>query len=283
MSMKIVVTGGSGQLGQRVVHELCEHGHQVLSIDRKPHPAGFRPSWTIDLLSPASLFEACAEAEGIVHLAAHIAPNLTTDCATFNDNVNMTYNVLRVASQCGVGRVVLASSIAAYGYLYGMAGSTPDYLPVDEEHRCEPTDPYGLSKVVGERLADAFTLHGGMSIASLRLPGVNYDPAFRRIRDLMKDPGFRRSGFWSYIDVRDAATACRLAIEASFGGHRIFNIAASTSNMREPTHTLVDQFMPELKAIRTNADGNWSGIDSSRAARELGFRAEHVWERYLSD
>jgi nucleoside-diphosphate-sugar epimerase len=139
------------------------------------------------------------------------------------------------------------------------------------------------SKVVGEKLADSFALRDGMNIASLRLPGVNYDPAFRRIRDLMKDPGFRRPGVWSYIDVRDAAVLCRLAIDASFSGHRIFNAAAPTSNMKEPTRELIDRFLPGLKEIRTQAPGNWSGIDSSRAERELSFRAQHVWERYLSE
>jgi nucleoside-diphosphate-sugar epimerase len=277
--MKIVVTGGSGQLGQMVVSELSAHGHEVLSLDRRPHPQGHKPSWSVDLLNPGSLFEACEGAAGVIHLAAHIAPGLTTDCATFNDNVAMTYNVFRAAAQCGVGRAVFASSVAAYGYLYGLPGEAPDYLPVDEDHACQPTDPYGLSKVAGERIAEAFALRDGMQVASLRLPGVNYDPEFRRIRSLLNDPGFRRPGFWSYIDVRDAAVLCRLAIEADFKGHRVFNAAAPSSNMREPTLELIGRFMPGLKDIRRGAEDNWSGIDSSRAERELGFRAQHVWER----
>jgi nucleoside-diphosphate-sugar epimerase len=276
--MKIVVTGGSGQLGRAVVAELSAHGHEVLSLDRKPHPEGHKPSWVADLLDPGSLFEACAGAAGVIHLAAHIAPNLATDCATFNDNVAMTYNVFRAAAQCGVRRAVFASSVAAYGYLYGLHDEMPDYLPVDEDHPCRPVDPYGLSKVAGERIADSFALRDGMQIASLRLPGVNYDPEFRRIMSLHKDPGFRRPGFWSYIDVRDAAVLCRLAIEADFKGHRVFNGAAPSSNMREPTPELIGRFMPALKDTRSRADGNWSGIDSSRAERELGFRARHVWE-----
>jgi nucleoside-diphosphate-sugar epimerase len=279
--MKIVVTGGSGQLGQMVVSELSANGHDVLSLDRKPHPAAFRPSWAVDLLDPGSLYEACAGASGIVHLAAHIAPNLTTDCATFNDNVGMTYNVLKAASANGIKHVVLASSIGAYGFLYGAPGTTPDYLPIDEDHPCRPTDSYGLSKVVGETIADSFALRDGMSIASLRFPGVNYDPAFRRVQDLMNNPGFRAPGFWSYIDVRDAAVSCRLAIEATLAGHRIFNVAAPTSNMREPTHELIRRFLPELQDIRGKQEGNWSGIDSGRAERELGFRAVHTWERSL--
>ena len=278
--MKVVVTGGSGQLGRAVIAELTANGHDVLCLDRKPHPEGFRPSWTVDLLNAGSLYEACAGASAIIHLAAHIAPNLSSDCNTFNENTCMTYNVLKVASDYKIDRVVIASSIASYGYLYGLHGQTPDYLPLDEAHPCRPVDAYGLSKVVGETIADSFALRDGMSIASLRLPGVNYDPAFERIRRLMSDPAFRRPGFWSYIDVRDAALACRLAVEASFNGHRIFNIAAPSSNMREATSELIKRFMPDLMDIRNRQDGNWSGIDSGKAERELKFRAEYTWEHY---
>ncbi|MBA2689734.1 MAG: hypothetical protein H0U63_02905 [Burkholderiales bacterium] len=99
----------------------------------------------------------------------------------------------------------------------------------------------------------------------------------------MKDPAYRRAGFWTYVDVRDAAAACRLAIEATFSGHRIFNVAAPTSNMREPTQELIRRFFPELNDIRSEQDANWSGLDSTRAERELGFRARHTWERCTSD
>ncbi len=276
--MKVLVTGGSGQLGQHVVGELACAGHHVLSIDRHRHPAGHRPSLTGDLRDPEVLLGACAGVDGVVHLAAHIKPGIASDYATFNDNTQMTYNVLRAAAECGVRRAVIASSLAAYGYLYGHPGGTPDYLPLDEAHPCRPTDPYGLSKVVGETIADAFALRNGMGIASLRLPGINYDPAFKRIFGLMNDPAFRRPGFWTYVDVRDAALACRLAVEASFSGHRVFNIAAPGSNMRKSTAELIARFIPDLRDIRCHEPGNWSGMDCARAAHELGFRARHTWE-----
>jgi len=281
--MKIVVTGGSGLLGRQVITELCGKGHEVLSLDRKPHPDGFRPSWTVDLKDSGSLHEACAGAQAVVHLAAHIAPNLASDCVTFNENVNLTYNVFKAASDMGVRRVVFASSIAAYGFLYGGRGDAPDYLPIDENHPCRPTDPYGLSKVVGETIADSFALRDPMTVASLRFPGINYDPSYERIKRIMNDPGYRRTGFWSYVDVRDAATACRLGVEIALTGHRIFNAAAPTSNMREPTEELIRRFFPGVKDIRRSRPPNWSGVDSSRAEKELGFRAEHAWERYLTE
>jgi nucleoside-diphosphate-sugar epimerase len=281
--MRIVVTGGSGQLGRRVIAELSDHGHTVVSLDRVAHPQAYRPSWTVDLTHSGGLYEALENADGVVHLAAHIAPNLASDCDTFNDNVVMTYNVLRAAAGCSVRRAVIASSVAAFGFLYGSPQRTPDYLPVDEDHPSRPTDPYGLSKVVGESIADSFALRDGMSIASLRLPGVNYDLSYERIKGIMRDPGFRKNGFWSYVDVRDAAAACRLAVEASIDGHRVFNVAAATSNMREPTLELIRRFFPELKDVRRSDLTNWSGINSSRAEKELGFQAQHSWERYLTD
>lgn len=279
--MKIVVTGGSGLLGVAVVRELTQAGHQVINLDRKPHPDGHRISWVCDLLEPGNLYQACKGAEALIHLAAHIAPNLTSDFATFNENVAMTYNVLRVAEDVGVARVVIASSLASYGFLYGDADRTPDFLPLTEEHPLAPTDPYGMSKLAGEAAADSFARRGIKSIVSLRLPGINYDPTFERIRSFMKTPAYRKPGFWTYLDVRDAARAFRVAIENEGDGHRIYNVAAPASNMREPTKELVQRFFPTLTDIRTSEAGNWSGMDSSRAEAELGFRAEHVWERYL--
>jgi nucleoside-diphosphate-sugar epimerase len=277
--MKVVVTGGSGALGRQVIAELAAAGHQALNLDRVAHPQGFKPTWVADLRSEGSLYQALVGAQAVIHLAAHVAPGLVPDTATFNDNVSMTYNVFKAASDLGVRRVVFASSIGAYGYLYGPVGVTPDYLPMDEAHRCVPVDPYGLSKVAGEAIADSFCRKGNMSAASLRLAGVNYDPTFERIRGFMADPGFRQRGFWSYVDVRDAARGCILALEADSEGHERFNMAAAGSNMREGTPQLIERFFPALKEIRNASGANWSGIDSSKAARVLGFRANHVWDK----
>lgn len=274
---RVVVTGGSGALGQQVVRSLATCGHEVLSIDRRPHPEGHRPGRTLDLLDAGSLYESFKGAWAVVHLAAHIAPNIATDCVTFNDNVQMTYNVFKAASDMGLERVVFASSTAVYGYLYGLSGQAPDYLPVDEQHPLRAEDPYGLSKIVGERIAESFAQGGHMAVTSLRLPGINYDPRHERIFRLMADPGFRAPGFWAYVDVRDAAEAVRLALQSGHTGHRVYNIACPNSNMRESTPQLAARFFPRLD-LRTRTESNWSGISSELAARDLGFRATHGWE-----
>jgi UDP-glucose 4-epimerase len=280
-TMKIVVTGATGNLGKAVCQQLTAHGHDVLGIDQKSDPS-VRGVWIGNLCWTGDLFEACRGAGAIVHLAAIQAPNLAPDSVTFNNNISATYNVFKVAADLGIRNVVTASSNAAYGFVYARTASLPDYLPLDEDHPCRPTDPYGLSKLVGETIATSFALQTGASAVTLRLPGINFDPTYSIIATRMKNPHGRLSGFWSYIDVRDAVEACRLALAHSRPGHHVFNVAAPTSSMRQPTDELLRQFLPTVPKKLPELTGNWSGIDSRKAGRELGFRAEHVWERYLT-
>lgn len=280
--MKIVVTGGSGRLGQHVVQELLGRGHEVLSLDRVESPTKPCPSWITDLTRSGDVYQALKGADGVIHLAAHQAPNLVADSETFSNNVVSTYNVLKAASDLGVRRVVLASSVAAYGFTYAPRLWPPEYLPLDERHPCKPQDPYGLSKVVGEQTANSFAEQGNMAISSLRLAGINFDLSYETFPERWQDPGGRRvGGFWSYVDARDASVACRLALEATFTGHKAFNVAAPTSSMREPTHELVRRYVPGAPRVKEGLSGNWSGVDSTKARSVLGFKAEHVWERYI--
>jgi nucleoside-diphosphate-sugar epimerase len=279
--MRLVVTGGSGRLGQYAIRELLAHDHTVLSLDRLPPPTALCPSWVVDLTRAGDVYQALRDAEGVVHLGAWQAPGLTSDTETFANNVTATYNVLKAATDLGVRRAVLASSVAAYGFIYAPRMPTPDYLPLDEEHPCRPQDPYGLSKVVGETLGDSFARLAPITIVSLRIAGVNFDPTYQRYVARWRTPAERLGGFWSYIDARDAAVACRLAVEAPLQGHQVFNVAAPTSLMREPTAELARRYVPDLPRIKEGYEGNFSGLDPTKADRVLGFRAEHLMEQYV--
>lgn len=268
-------------MGRQVIRDLLDHGYQVLSLDRVPPPEIFCTSWLADLTRASDLYEALRDAGGVVHLGAYQAPNLAPDTETFRNNITATYNILKAAADLEANRVVIASSIAAYGFLYAPRFWTPEYLPIDEGHPCKPQDPYGLSKKLGEEIAASFAAAHKMTIASLRLAGINFDLSFQSFPERWKDPEKRRNGFWSYIDVRDAAAACRLALEADFKGHEIFNAAAPTSAMREPTEELIRQYLPDLKQIKSGLAGNWSGLDSTKVEGALGLRCRHLWQNYL--
>ena len=278
---KIVVTGGSGMLGREVIRELLAHGREVLSLDRTAPKNDICPSRIVDLTHPEEVARALSGTDGVIHLGAYQAPGIVSDPETFGNNVTASYNVLDAAAANGVGRVVLASSTAAFGFLYARKPIAPDYLPLDELHPCRPQDPYALSKVVAETTADAFARLSDMAIYSLRFPGVNFEPDFRGFAERFQDPGVKLGRFWSYIDVRDAAAACRLALEKPGRGHETLIVAAPTSTVAEPTDELLRRYFPGVKKARAELRGNWSGVDSARAREVLGFQAQHVWEKYL--
>ena len=281
---KIVVTGGSGRLGQFVIRELLAHRYEVLSLDRVPPREKLCATWIADLRNAGDLFEAANGAYGVVHLGAYQAPNLAPDAETFSNNVTATYNLLRAAADLGVKKVVIASSTAAFGFIYAKNLWAPDYLPLDESHPSKPQDSYGLSKVVGEQSADSIaTAHEVMAISSLRFPGVNFDVSYASFRDRWLNPQTRASGFWSYIDARDAAIACRLALEVKFRGHEVFITSAPNNCMTQPTLELIRKYLPQGAKIKQVSGTHWSCVESAKAQRILGFKPSHVWQDYLKE
>lgn len=281
---KVVVTGGSGRLGQLVLKDLLAHKYDVLSLDRIPPAERLCPSRLADLRSSGDLYEALKDAYGVVHLGAYQAPNLTSDSETFSNNVTATYNVLKAAAELGVKKVVIASSTAAFGFIYALKPFLPNYLPLDEQHPLKPQDPYGLSKVLGEQIADATArFHPRMTISSLRFPGIVFDFSYEILRQRWKDPKGRACGHWAYVDGRDAARACRLALEAKFTGHEVIIVAAPRSSMSKPTGELVKRYLGIRIPTKAGLSGNWSGVDSTKARKLLGFRAQHAWENYLKN
>ena len=281
---KIVVTGGSGRLGQFVIRDLLANGYQVLSLDRVPPREKLCPSWLVDLRQAGDLFEALKGAYGIVHLGAYQAPNLASDAETIRNNVSATYNVLRAAADSKVTRVVIASSTAAFGFIYAKNLWAPEYLPLDESHPSKPQDSYGLSKVLGEQIADSMvSVYKEMTVSSLRFPGVNFDLSYESFRERWRNPPSRTSGFWTYIDARDAAMTCRLALEAKFQGHEVFIASAAKNCMIQPTLELVQKYLPKGAKIRKTSGTHWSCVDSAKARRMLCFNPQHLWQDYLKE
>lgn len=288
--MRVVVTGGSGRLGQFVVRELFTHAHQVASLDSiKPRECPC-PTYVVNLIKVAPLLDHFKDADAVVHLARRRFPytesgfngatgrwqfpDIAGDAERFNDNVAMTNNLLVAAQAAGVKKLVVGSSLAIYGLYYPATDLQPDYLPIDETHPLRPQDPYGLTKLVGEKLCDALSQRSGIPIASLRFSGIYTEEHRGMLAERRKNPTIRGVGaLWSYIDARDAARACRLALEGDFSGHQAFNICAPDTIMDRPTGELVEKFLPQVKSVR-QAEGRWSGYETAKAESMLKFRAK---------
>ena len=178
--MKVVVTGGAGLVGRNVSEHLATKGHDVLAIDRIAKPPGCAKSDIVDLANVRDLKRAFCGADGVIHMArvpfpyasagydaatrTWRKPDLIEDVERFNLNTAMTSNVFGAALASGVKKMVLGSSLAVYGFYYPSRPAYPDYLPVDEDHPLRPDDPYGLSKLLGEKMADAAALKHSMDI-----------------------------------------------------------------------------------------------------------------------
>jgi nucleoside-diphosphate-sugar epimerase len=280
-------------LGQYVVKELLAHGHAVVSLDLTKPQECVCPTLALDLTKPEALLDHCKDVDAVVHLARNRFPYTETgfnttsrkwefadmagDAGRFNQNVAMTENVLAAAEARAIKKIVCGSSLAAYGLYYPSTELKPEYLPVDEEHPLRPQDPYGLTKLIGETLCAALARRSGAGIASLRFAGVYTEAHYPMLRERKTDPLIRGTGaLWSYIDARDAARACRLALEANFDGHHAFNICAPTTIMDTPTRELVRRYLPQVKRVREDLEGNWCGYDPTKAAAMLGFQARHL-------
>ena len=167
------MTGGTGDVGAAAVTRLSERGHDVLVVGRTDGvsipDARYAQCNIGDYSRLRDVMDGC---DAVVHLAAIRAPMLAPAEEIFSVNCAGTFNVYRAAEECGITRVVSASSINAVGYFFGVVDWELSYLPVDEAHPTHTTDAYSYSKQVDELTADYYWRRSGISGAMLRLPAV---------------------------------------------------------------------------------------------------------------
>jgi nucleoside-diphosphate-sugar epimerase len=171
--MRILVTGGTGNVGRATVQRLVEHDHQVRVIGRSPDIEIDGAEYQqCDITDFDSLRENVRNMDGIIHLAAIPYPGASPGQEVFRVNCTGTYNVYRAAADEGIPRIASASSINALGYNYGTVSFPIAYFPIDEAHPTFTTDPYSFSKQIVEEIGDYFWRREGLSSVNLRLPGV---------------------------------------------------------------------------------------------------------------
>jgi nucleoside-diphosphate-sugar epimerase len=282
--MRVLVTGGSGKAGAYVVRELAGAGHEVWNIDVGRPPADGLPGRFIkvDLRDAGAVYDAFAQArpEGVCHVAANPAPGGDPRQEVFANNVLSTYHVLQAAGDFGlVRRFVYASSEMATGWL--TTDRLPERFPFAEEDRVTTPNAYALSKYLGEVIADAMAVrYPEMALVSLRINNVITPETYHWLAE--RRAGYPHGGsanFWSYIDVRDVATAFRAALEGESVGHEVFLIAAADTCLDVPfRQALTDRFGPDAAARVAEGHGeHQSAFDCGKIARVFGWRAQHSW------
>jgi nucleoside-diphosphate-sugar epimerase len=284
--VKIAVTGAGGKAGRGVVQDLLAHGHEVRAVDVVGTP-GDRgemaelgaPLLRADLTDFGDTVDALTGVDAVVHLAAIPAPGFFTDARTLSANTTTTGNVFLAGAKLGVGRIVWTSSETTLGFPYG-PGAPPRYLPLDEDHYPAPRSTYALSKVLGEAMAAHISAWSGIPIVSLRLSNVKDGADYPKIPSYWEDPRAGLFNLWAYVDVRDVAQACRLALTVQVTGAPAYIIAAKDTIMDRPSAELAEEFFPDVPVLGSLGSFG-SMLSSAKARAELGYEPRHSWREVL--
>lgn len=149
----ILVCGGAGYIGSHMVHELIRRGEGAVVIDNlgSGHRAAVHPQALFfqgDIRDRAALDDIFSRQgiEAVIHLAADslVGESMEQPLKYFGNNVHGMQVLLEAMVAHGVDKIVFSSSASIYG--------EPDRLPVAEDEPARPTNPYGESKLIMEKM-----------------------------------------------------------------------------------------------------------------------------------
>ncbi|NWF91429.1 MAG: UDP-glucose 4-epimerase GalE [Syntrophaceae bacterium] len=164
----ILVTGGAGYVGSHVVKELLRQNHRPIVYDnlQTGHKEAVNDAILIeaDLSDQEKLRETFHSypIDAVMHFAADclVGESVKEPLKYFNNNVKNSIQLLEMAYEFGIKNFIFSSSAAVYG--------EPEKIPISEDHPCLPTNPYGETKWIFEKVLKGFQDLGRMNYISLR-------------------------------------------------------------------------------------------------------------------
>lgn len=173
---RVLITGGAGFVGTNLVASLSRQGgYEITVLDNESrgtrkniqsYDVRFIPA---DIKDGREVAKVLSGVETVVHLAAEsgVMDSIVSPLSSFENNVRATVNLLLMAKDAGVTRIINASTGGAI-----LGEVSP---PINEEIAARPVSPYGASKLAVEGYCSAFSAAYGMQIVSLRFSNL-YGP-----------------------------------------------------------------------------------------------------------
>jgi UDP-glucose 4-epimerase len=166
--LAILVTGGAGYIGSHVVQELLHRNYQPIVFDnlQTGHRNAAKDALLIegDLSDQKKLRETFQShpIDAVMHFAADclVGESVQNPVKYFNNNVKNGLSLIEMMEVFGVMKFIFSSSAAVYG--------EPNIIPIGEDHPCLPTNPYGETKWIFEKVLQAFHDGGKLNFISLR-------------------------------------------------------------------------------------------------------------------
>ncbi|MFI6072074.1 NAD-dependent epimerase/dehydratase family protein [Actinoplanes sp. NPDC051343] len=292
--MRILITGAGGFVGRAITRELAAAGHELtLMLHQHPEPAGSEMHGIVrgDVRDAGILLEVMrnAKVERVCHLAGltGVRDSVTQPGLYFDVNVGGVIGLLTAVQMLPPGErpaLVFASSRLVY--------STRGTTGTPETAETSPSNPYGVSKVLCERLVSLLCTESGMSAWSLRcfnisggLAGIT-DPDLDRliprllaaVRGEVPPPTIESPGsVRDYCHVADVARAFRLALESDpvAGVHRVVNVGSgagvTTTDVLEGLEKTLGRTVPAV--VKPSPPRNDASVADISAIHEmLGWR-----------
>jgi len=298
--MKYIVTGGAGFIGSHIV-EAIAGSHEVVVIDNFSSGKRKNLSMVADSIIGIQgsitdlplLKDAFKGADGIFHLGAIASVPRSVDdpFATHETNLTGTLNVLLAARDCGVRKVVFASSSAIYG--------DEPTLPKREDMPPVPLSPYAVSKLAGEYYCKVFSELFGMKTVSLRYfnvfgprqdPHSEYAAVIPKFITRLLDnqpPIIFGDGMQSrdFVYVKDVVQANILAMQSSATG--TFNIGSGKSidlnTLARTVAEIIKAKLPPIYKKPRSGDIRDSVSDITAAKKGFGYQTCYSLDEGLAE